>query len=59
MTSLSCPKLTSPSPSLSLFLRSFVDQDTDRWILEVLSTPLRRELETLNAEGKMQYTDIV
>ncbi|KAL7410135.1 phosphatase phospho-type [Mrakia frigida] len=54
--------MTTPIPKQLVvydFDWSFVDQDTDRWILEVLSTPLRRELQTLNEEGKMQYTDIV
>lgn len=38
--------------------RSLADQDTDRYVLEVLSTPLRREMETLASQG-VQWTDIV
>ncbi|WVQ84656.1 hypothetical protein IAT38_006811 [Cryptococcus sp. DSM 104549] len=30
---------------------SFVDQDTDRWVFEVLSTELRRLLQTRKAQG--------
>ena len=30
---------------------SFVDQDTDRWVFEVLSTPLRRLLQTRKSAG--------
>jgi len=30
---------------------SFVDQDTDRWVFEVLSTPLRRLLQTRKSGG--------
>ena len=37
---------------------SFVDQDTDRYVLEYHFTPLRRKLETLKNSG-MQYTDAV
>lgn len=40
------------------FYRSFVDQDTDRYVLEYHFTPLRRKLETLKNSG-MQYTDAV
>ncbi|KAF8520412.1 phosphatase phospho-type [Hysterangium stoloniferum] len=36
---------------------SFVDQDTDRWVCEVLSTSLRRQMEDL--ETTTQWTDIV
>lgn len=31
---------------------SFVDQDTDRWVFEVLSTPLRRVLEDRKSGSK-------
>jgi pyridoxal phosphate phosphatase PHOSPHO2 len=36
---------------------SMVDQDTDRWIFEVLDIQIRRKMEDL--ETKMQWTDIV
>jgi hypothetical protein len=36
---------------------SMVDQDTDRWIFEVLDIQIRRQMEDL--EKKMQWTDIV
>jgi hypothetical protein len=40
---------------------SFVDQDTDRWVFEVLSTPLRRKLQDRKSSGTgMQCTpDVV
>ncbi|EJD52395.1 hypothetical protein AURDEDRAFT_81973 [Auricularia subglabra TFB-10046 SS5] len=38
---------------------SVVDQDTDRWVAEVLSTPMRRKMEDLEAEAKIQWTEIV
>ncbi|KZV82978.1 hypothetical protein EXIGLDRAFT_729081 [Exidia glandulosa HHB12029] len=41
---------------------SVVDQDTDRWVAEVLSTPIRRkmeDLEQLEKQDKMQWIDIV
>jgi hypothetical protein len=40
---------------------SFVDQDTDRWVFEVLSTPLRRRLQDRKSSGTgMQCTpDVV
>lgn len=34
-----------------------VDQDTDRWIFEVLAPHLRRKLETL--EPEVQWTDLM
>ncbi|KAL0579167.1 hypothetical protein V5O48_002848 [Marasmius crinis-equi] len=36
---------------------SMVDQDTDRWIFEVLSPEIRRKMEDL--EDKVQWTDLV
>lgn len=39
------------------YVRSFVDQDTDRWVAEVLDTKVRRKMEDL--EPHMQWTDIV
>lgn len=33
---------------------SFVDQDTDRWVFEYLSTPLRRRLQDRKATGGSQ-----
>lgn len=38
---------------------SFVDQDTDRWVLEVLSTRLRRKLQTIKAGGSQCTPDVV
>lgn len=38
---------------------SFVDQDTDRWVLEVLSTPLRRLLQTRKSGGSQCTPDVV
>jgi len=37
---------------------SFADQDTDRWILEVLAIDLRRKMRVLHSEG-MEWTDVV
>ena len=33
------------------------DQDTDRWVLEVLAPDLRRKMQNLKDE--MQWTDLV
>lgn len=38
---------------------SVVDQDTDRWVAEVLSTPMRRKMEDLEGDAKIQWTEIV
>lgn len=41
---------------------SVVDQDTDRWVAEVLSTPVRRKMEDqeqLEKKGLIQWTEIV
>lgn len=38
---------------------SFVDQDTDRYVLEVLSTRLRRKLQTIKAGGSQCTPDVV
>jgi hypothetical protein len=38
---------------------SMVDQDTDRWVLEVLSTKLRRKLQTIKAGGSQCTPDVV
>jgi len=38
---------------------SFVDQDTDRWVFEVLSTPLRRLLQTRKSGGSQCTPDVV
>ncbi|KAI9634169.1 phosphatase phospho-type [Dioszegia hungarica] len=38
---------------------SFVDQDTDRWVFEVLSTPLRRVLQTRKSGGSQCTPDVV
>jgi pyridoxal phosphate phosphatase PHOSPHO2 len=37
--------------------RSMADQDTDRWIFEVLAPDLRRKMKTLKDE--IQWTDLV
>ena len=37
--------------------RSLADQDTDRWVFEVLAPDLRRKMKTLKEE--VQWTDIV
>ncbi|KAL7424552.1 hypothetical protein Q5752_000236 [Cryptotrichosporon argae] len=38
---------------------SFVDQDTDRWVFEVLSTKLRRTLQTRKSAGSQCTPDVV
>ncbi|ODN73247.1 hypothetical protein L202_07800 [Cryptococcus amylolentus CBS 6039] len=38
---------------------SFVDQDTDRWVFEVLSTELRRLLQTRKSGGSQCTPDVV
>lgn len=38
---------------------SFVDQDTDRWVFEVLSTKLRRTLQTRKSGGSQCTPDVV
>jgi pyridoxal phosphate phosphatase PHOSPHO2 len=38
-------------------LRSLADQDTDRWIFEVLAPDLRRKMKSLKNE--IQWTDLV
>ncbi|KAJ9111438.1 hypothetical protein QFC19_001207 [Naganishia cerealis] len=38
---------------------SFVDQDTDRWVFEVLSTKLRRKLQTIKSGGSQCTPDVV
>jgi len=38
-------------------LRSMADQDTDRWIFEVLAPDLRRKMKALKNE--IQWTDLV
>jgi pyridoxal phosphate phosphatase PHOSPHO2 len=37
---------------------SFVDQDTDRWVFEVLSTKLRRKLQTIKSGGSQCTPDV-
>lgn len=37
--------------------RSMADQDTDRWIFEVLANDLRRKMEDLH--GNAEWTDVV
>lgn len=36
-----------------------VDQDTDRWVFEVLAPKLRRNLDELELEGQVQWTDLM
>lgn len=38
-------------------IRSMADQDTDRWIFEVLAPDLRRKMKNLKEE--IQWTDLV
>jgi pyridoxal phosphate phosphatase PHOSPHO2 len=38
---------------------SFVDADTDRFVLEVLSTKLRRKLQTIKSAGSQCTPDVV
>ncbi|KZO93073.1 hypothetical protein CALVIDRAFT_519343 [Calocera viscosa TUFC12733] len=38
---------------------SLADQDTDRWVLEVLAPKLRRRMKTLKHTTSIQYTDLV
>ena len=35
------------------------DQDTDRWILEVLAPDLRRKMKELKAQKKFEWNDLV
>jgi len=37
--------------------RSMADQDSDRWIFEVLAPDLRRKIE--NLEDEVQWTDLM
>lgn len=43
---------------ISDFDESFSDADTDRWIHEVLSLPLRRKFEEIGQSKTMQFTDM-
>lgn len=43
---------------ISDFDESFSDADTDRWVHEVLSLPLRRRFEEIGQSKKMQFTDM-
>lgn len=38
---------------------SFVDQDTDRWVFEVLDTGLRRKLQDRKSAGSQCMPDVV
>jgi pyridoxal phosphate phosphatase PHOSPHO2 len=38
---------------------SLVDADTDRYVLEVLSTKLRRKLQTIKSAGSQCTPDVV
>lgn len=38
---------------------SFVDQDTDRWVFEVLDTRLRRTLQDRKSAGSQCMPDVV
>ena len=49
-------------PHLTDGCRSVVDQDTDRWVAEALSTPIRRKMEEeeeLEKTDQKQWTEIV
>ena len=35
------------------------DQDTDRWIFEVLAPDLRRKMKELNAQKKFEWNELV
>jgi pyridoxal phosphate phosphatase PHOSPHO2 len=35
------------------------DQDTERWIFEVLAPDLRRKMKQLKAQGGIEWTDLV
>ena len=35
------------------------DQDTDRWIFEVLDPDLRRKMKELKAQKKFEWNDLV
>ena len=41
----------------SVYPRSMADQDTDRWVFEVLAPDLRRQMK--NLKDKIQWTDLV
>ena len=41
----------------SIHPRSMADQDTDRWVFEVLAPDLRRQMK--NLKDKIQWTDLV
>jgi len=41
------------------YSRSMADQDSDRWIFEVLAPDIRRNMEDADAEGKQEWTDVV
>ena len=35
------------------------DQDTDRWIFEVLAPDLRKKMKDFKAQGGSEWTDLV
>lgn len=40
-------------------VRSMADQDTDRWIFEVLAPDIRRKMKGLNARKEFEWNDLV
>ncbi|KZT52261.1 hypothetical protein CALCODRAFT_476120 [Calocera cornea HHB12733] len=62
-SSASAPARPKPRIANQLIVYDFdwslADQDTDRWVLEVLAPALRRRMKSLKATGTVQYTDLV
>lgn len=44
---------------IDAILTALLDQDTDRWVFEVLSTELRRALQTRKSGGSQCTPDVV
>ena len=40
-------------------IRSMADQDTDRWIFEVLAPEIRRKMKELKAQNEFEWNDLV
>ena len=40
-------------------IRSMADQDTDRWIFEVLAPDLRKKMKGYEDQGGVEWTDVV
>jgi len=41
----------------NVYSRSMADQDSDRWVFEVLAPDIRRKME--DADGRQEWTDVV